>query len=287
MNPEKLVAIVMLVSLTFGAGLDVNVAHLMSVLKNYRLIGGALLANIVIVPLLGVLLVRTFDLEPLVATGFLLMAISPGVPFLVRAAGRKKGGSLGLAVTLAVILPAVSILTVPVTAALVLSPSQAAHVPVVQFFMTLVLFQLVPIVLGVVVADRAPGLAAKLERPMLILFLVTLVALLAMLAPTLIADVKSVYGSRGMFAALLLTVLAIGTGWLFGGSEREYRRTLAIGTGLRNIGLCALIATTNFPDSLVASTVMSYLLVQAVVCTLVGIYFTRTATPVAAGAASA
>ena len=286
MSPQKLIAVIMLVSLTFGAGLEVNVAHLVAVLKNYRLLAGALLANVVIVPILGVLLVRALNLDPLVATGFLLMAIAPGVPFLVKAAGRKKGGSLGLAVTLAVILPAISILTVPLTASFVLPPSQAAHVPVAQFFMTLVLFQLVPIVLGVLVADRVPALAAKLQRPMLILFLITLVALLAMLAPKLISDVKSVYGSRGMFAALILTLLAVGTGWLLGGPEREYRRTLAIGTGLRNIGLCALIATANFPDSIVASTVMSYLLVQFVVCALIGMYFTRTATPVAAGAAS-
>ena len=96
MNPTKVVAIVMLVSIMLNAGLEINREHLMTALKSYGLFARALLANFIIVPLLGVLLVRVFRLDAQVAIGFLLMAIAPGVPFLVRAAGRKPGGALGL-----------------------------------------------------------------------------------------------------------------------------------------------------------------------------------------------
>ena len=50
MNPEKIAAIVMLVSLMLSAGLEINVEHLLAALKNYGLFARALLANFIVVP---------------------------------------------------------------------------------------------------------------------------------------------------------------------------------------------------------------------------------------------
>jgi len=218
-----------------------------------------------------------------VATGFLLMAIAPGVPFVLQAAGRKKGGSLGVAVALAFIMPALSIVTVPLTAQLVLPASEKAHLPVLHFVTTLVLFQLLPLLVGMFVADRAPTFAVKLGRPLVLVFLASILALLVLLGPTLVKAVASVYGSNGMWAMLVIVIASIATGWLLGAPAREYRRTLGIGTALRNIGLGSLVATTSFPGTVVAATVMTYLLIQFFVCTLVGVYFTRTAKSAEAG----
>jgi BASS family bile acid:Na+ symporter len=215
-------------------------------------------------------------LSPAIGTGILLMAIAPGVPFVLQAGGRARGGSLGFAISLAAILPALSVITVPITAAFVLTTLSKSPLPVTQFLTNLVLFQLLPLVLGVIVADRAPALASKLARPVLLVFVVTIVIVLVLLAPKIYHDLLTVYGSRGMLAALCLVLLSIATGWLLGGPERSYRRTLAIGTALRNVGLCALIATTSFSNT-VAAAVMVYLLVQIIVVSLVGAYFKRTA----------
>jgi predicted Na+-dependent transporter len=80
-----------------------------------------------------------------------------------------------------------------------------------------------------------------------------------------------------MLAMLGVTVLAVLFGYLLGGPATSYRRTLAIGTGLRNVGLASVVATGNFADTIVPAAVLTYLLVQFVVCTLVGVYFTRAA----------
>ena len=116
MNPEKIAAIVMLVSVMLSAGLEINVEHLLAALKNYGLFARALLANFIIIPIFGVLLARAFRLDEYIAIGFVLMALAPGVPFLVRAAGRTPGGSLGFAAALAFVMPALSIVTIPLTA---------------------------------------------------------------------------------------------------------------------------------------------------------------------------
>jgi predicted Na+-dependent transporter len=270
-------AAIMLVALTFGAGLEVDREHLKAILRNYGLLGRALLANFIVVPAFGVVIARLFQLAAPVATGFLLMAIAPGVPF-VLASVRKRGGRLGLAVALALFLPALSIVTVPSTAALVLPTAAKAAMPLVRFIATLVLFQLLPLLIGIVVGGRAPVAAAKLGRPLQFVFYASAIVLIVLLLPVIARDVASVYGSRGMWASLFLVLLSLGTGWILGGPAREDRRVLAIGTALRNIGLCALVATASFSQPQVAATVLVYFVIQLIVTSLVGAYFRRTAT---------
>jgi BASS family bile acid:Na+ symporter len=280
-SPVKIVTLILLISMMLNVGLQSNREHLLAVLKNYGLMGRALLANFILVPIFGVLIVRLFQLHEDIATGFLLMAIAPGVPFVVAAGGRKKGGSLGFAVALAFIMPTLSVLTVPITAQWVLPSGAAAHVPAPHILPTLALFQLVPLIVGMLIAANAPTLAEKLERPLGVVFLLSVVALLVLLGPNIARAVASVYGSRGILADLTLVVLSLATGWILGGPESPFRHTLSIATALRNIGLCAVVAASDFPNSLVAPAVMTYLIVQAIVCTLVGAYFTRTSKPAA------
>lgn len=276
MSPEKLISAIVLVSLTFSAGLDVNREHLFAILKDVGLLVRALLANFIIVPVLGVLFVKLFGLPPEIATGVLLMAIAPGVP-LVLISVRKRGGSLGLAVELALFLPLISIVTVPLTAQLVLPPDALARLPLGQFVVTLLLFQALPLLLGIAVGHRAPALAPRLERIFRILFFVSVIVLVVALAPKLAHSVGLIYGSRGMLAMLCVVVFSMLTGLALGGPARETRRVLGIGTTLRNIGLAALIASSSFSASpLVPAAVLTYLLIQFIVVMAVGIYFTRT-----------
>jgi BASS family bile acid:Na+ symporter len=260
MNPEKVAAIVMLVSVMLSAGLEINVEHLLAALKNYGLFARALLANFIVIPIFGVLLARAFRLDEYVAIGFVLMALAPGVPFLVRAAGRTPGGSLGFAAALAFIMPALSIVTIPLTARFIftaglIAPAAAAGtIPFGRIAVTLVGFQLVPL---------------------LLLFFAAVVALLVILGPMLVQAVASVYGSRGMLAMLVLVLLSVGTGWILGGPSIQYRRTLSIATMLRNIGTCAVVATATFPKTLVAPTVLTYFIIQFLISIIFRVYFHR------------
>jgi bile acid:Na+ symporter, BASS family len=288
MNPEKIAAVVMLVSLMLSAGLEINVEHLAAALKNYGLLARALLANFIVIPIFGVLVARAFHLDQYIAIGFVLMALAPGVPFLVRAAGRTPGGSLGFAAMLAFVMPALSILTIPLTARFIfaagfIAPAQATgNVPFGRILVTLVGFQLVPLLVGLLIANRAPKLAAKLRRPLLLLFVVAIVALLVILGPALMKAVAAVYGSRVMWATLVLVLLSLGTGWILGGPQVQYRRTLSIATVLRNIGTCAVVATATFPDTLVAPTVLTYFIIQFLISVIFRVYFRRAAAQAAA-----
>jgi BASS family bile acid:Na+ symporter len=274
MNPAKIVAIAVLISLMLHTGLQVNLAHLGTCLRNYGLLGRALLANFILVPIYGVVIARVFHLSEPIATGLLLMAISPGVPFVVLGGGRTKGGSLGFAVELAFLLPAFSIVTVPITASLVLP---GAHVSTSSIVASLLIFQLLPLLVGIFINERAPEVAARLQRIVGLVVIIVIVMLFVLLGPGLVHAIATVYGSRGIFAMLSVVLLSLLTGWALGGSERAYRRTLSAGTALRNIGLSAVIATTSFGGGAVADAVLTYLIIQMVLVTLVGIFYTRTA----------
>jgi bile acid:Na+ symporter, BASS family len=263
-NIYQIAAMIMLVSLMLSTGLQCDRKALMTVLKDYGLLSRALLANFVIVPLFGVGLVRLFQLDGGVATGFLLMAIAAGAPFLTRSAGAKSGGSMGFAIALAFIMPAVCIVTVPITAQLVLAPGADAQLPFWPFALKLVALQLVPLLVGLWIADSSTTLAAKLRMPLTVLLYAAILVLLVHLVPALFKSVAAVWGSHGIDAMLVIVPLSIATGWLLGGPQTDYRHTLSIATGIRNTGLCILVATTSFPSSIVGATVLTFFLVQFV-----------------------
>lgn len=92
----KISAIVLLVTLMLHVGFQIDRERLRAVLTNYGLLGRALLANCVIVPLLGMFFVWLFHLREAIAVGILLMAISPGGRGILLAGGRKKGAASAL-----------------------------------------------------------------------------------------------------------------------------------------------------------------------------------------------
>jgi len=57
--------------------LETTRGQIMATFTDRRQMGRALLANLVLVPLLGVILARLFARSPDVRTGFLLLALSP------------------------------------------------------------------------------------------------------------------------------------------------------------------------------------------------------------------
>lgn len=272
----KLAALVTLVLLTFGAGLRVKRDDLLPVFKNRPLLLKAFLANFIIVPLLGWSLVRLFQVPTNFAIGILLMAMSPGVPFVMIGAS-KKGGSLEFAVALAFLMPLLSIITIPITAELLLPQDPTQGLPFRQFLTTLVFYQLLPLIAGVIVAARAPAFAERIFRPLFFVFVAALLVVLAALAPRMAAAVSNIFGSRALLTIACLVLLSFVSGWLLGGPELRHRRTLGLGTILRNIGLCISLATVAFPDRGVAVAVMTYLLVQIIVSLTIGSIFSRTA----------
>lgn len=269
MKLQQVVAIVLLLSMMFNAGLQVNRGELLSVFKNVSLLAKALLANFVVVPFAAFVLVRLFWLDDPIATGILLMAISPGVPFIVLAAGKAKGGSHELATTLGLILPALSFFTIPIMAQLMLPASDRVDVPLGQL-MSLLGFQVTPLFIGAVFAAVFPAPAKALIPWLGRLTMIALLALMAILVPSIFRSVIAIFGSRGILAVILIDAISLVTGWLLGGPRNDERFTLAVGTALRNPAMAMVIATTRFSAPAVSASVVVYFLIQFLGATIFG-----------------
>jgi BASS family bile acid:Na+ symporter len=70
-----------LVEMMVAIGLQVTLPELVNSLENWRLLGRAAVANYVVVPSMTVALLTIVDASPMVATGFLIIAVCPGAPF--------------------------------------------------------------------------------------------------------------------------------------------------------------------------------------------------------------
>lgn len=272
----KILAIVMLVSLTFGAGLQVDREHLKEMFAHVGLLARSVLANVVVVPIAAVFVTYALHLKPYIATGILLMAISPGVPFVLSGV-RRKGGSLSFAVALAFLLPLVSIVTIPITAELVLPVQATEELPLARFIMTLLLFQLLPLLAGIAVTALLKRRMPQLERVLNLTFIVAVIALVIVLLPRIGHSIAVIFGSLGIIAIICIDAVCAVTGWLLGGPRIDDRRVLSLATTLRNIGLVSSIATVSFREPEIVAAALTYFVVQVFASITIGLLFTRTA----------
>ncbi len=272
----KVLGFVLLVTTMFGAGLTVDLSRLRAVLNEYGLLARAFLANFVLLPAFAVIVVRAMHVDPMVAAGIVLMSMAPGVPFLVNSAGRKQGGSMAFALTISFVFPAISVLTIPLTIALLSPQGYDVAVPYAKVLAQLAATQLVPLIVGAWLATRLSEPAIeKTDRITRIIFIIAAIAAAVVLLPKLAGYLTSIAGYGHLAVMAIVALFAAAAGWLLGGADVAYRRTLSIATLMRNVGLCLSIATAAFPDSLVVSSVLSYFIIAFVVSMPIRIFYAR------------
>lgn len=246
-----------------AVGLGVAVRDVVTVATNGRLLVRAALANYVCVPFATVILLLLFDAHPMVAAGFLVLAVCPGAPFgppLTILARGKMTLSVGwmtiLAVSSAVIAPAALYLLMPW-----ITGYQALTIDAVYRMMsTLILVQLLPLGAGLGVRNFRPGMADRMLGPALKLGKVLNMAAIVLVMAAdyhLLMEVRL----KGLIGMLLLLMVSLAAGWLLGGRDVESRKTLALTTSLRNVGVGLVIATDAFGGTPAVTAVLAYGLV--------------------------
>ena len=265
------------------AGLDTDVSSILARLRNYRLIGAALLANLVLVPLYASGINRALSVPTDIAIGISLMAVAAGTPLIVMSAGRKKGGSAGAAIDIQFILAAVSVVVAPFILKLMLPNDSLHSLHPGEAIAKLVVVQLIPMVIGIAIASSAKQVAQVLSPVCGAIFIVSIVVLIVMLRKEIYSSILSVTGTHGLIAMFFITLLAMLTGFLLGGPMENERRTLTIATALRNPGLATTIASSYFGRApLIVSAILAYLLVQVITTTVVAAILQRSSRKVAA-----
>lgn len=265
-----------LMEMMVAIGIRVPLADLVGVLRNGRLVAGAVLANYVCVPAITVGLLLLFAAQPMVAAGFLVLAVCPGAPFSPLFVSIAKG-NVTVAVGLMVILAGSSAVVAPLLLH-VLAPLLAGDEPlqldVVRMVGTLLISQLLPLGVGLALRQGRPLLAQRLQGPAdRVSKLLSLAAVGVILAAhfELLAEIRP-RGYVGMLAVLLASGLA---GWLLSPAGADTRKALTLTTSLRNVGVGLVIASGNFAGTPAVTAVVVYGLFEVVGCLVLAMAWGR------------
>jgi BASS family bile acid:Na+ symporter len=263
-----------LVEMMVVVGLQVTLVELAETLGNWRLLGRAAVANYIVVPSMTVALLTIVDASPMVATGFLILALCPGAPFgpsFARIAGADVPQSVGLMIVLAGSSAVISPLLLKGLLPYV-SQSEALHLDLVGILRALVIIQLSPVLIGLLVRRRCPGWANKLVNPLDFFSKILTLGVVCLIMGSQFRTLMEIRltGFIGMSVLLIGSLLV---GWLAGGPGRAYRKSMALATSLRNVGLGLVIATDNFAGSPVTSAALVYGIMQIVASLAVALWW--------------
>jgi len=186
-----------------------------------------------------------------------LLAAAPFAP-VVPVFARLARSDLALAAGLTAVFPLLSALLTPPAAQAALRA--LASVDNLQFNMLTSLVLLtatisLPLVVGVLIRQRAPKLGQRLLRPVEVISEAAGAAALAFVVVVEFGSIVNL-GWRAWLAMGLVSELALWLGWKLGGPARGTRQVVALGTSNRNIALALLVALESFPGTPVVSAVV-------------------------------
>ena len=232
-----------------GLGLSLKLDDFLRVLRQPRTVLIGLLCQIVVLPILCFGLTYASGLPPAIAVGMMLLAASPGGTSATLYTHLARG-DVALSITLTALTSALSILTVPLIANMALDKfyGESATVylelaQVAQIFAIAV----VPALVGVFVQSRYPALAQRLEKPVKILAMVFLVAVVVF---ALVSQwsLVAIWGPTVGVTVLAFNLISFGVGYfvprLFRVAERQ-AIALAMSIGMHNAALVITIALSE------------------------------------------
>jgi len=253
--------IVFITTAVLAIGLSTTLAGALAALRERRLFARVILANFVLVPLVGVALVRVFPLSGDAAIALLLLASAAGGPNAIQFTS-KVSDELDLAAAVLFLLTLVSVVVTPVLVLLTLPVEEPITVPYLRVLGALGGLMLLPLFLGSAVRQRAPTQAAKLAKPLMTLSSLAFVASVVAAASSRQDAAQAVRGST-LAAMLVLTLVSMAIGWWLGGPSQGSRRVLAVATNMRHVPLTVAISIASFPSRDVDIALLAYLLVVA------------------------
>jgi BASS family bile acid:Na+ symporter len=242
----------------FSIGLRTSGGELLHILRARALFVRSLLANCILIPAIGFLLVYLFPLTTDARIGILLLAAIPGTPIALQFTRMSKT-RLAFAAAMTFLLSLVSIAMTPLAIEVMPEVGERSERPVLILMANIALYIALPLLGGVWAARQAPKTTPKLVLP---LGLVATVAFLFLMWETRLMRRQSfnaISGNGAVLAMFLLLLLSMLIGWLIGGPDRETRRISATCTGMRSVIVVLYVARFCFPGTNVYMVPLVYL----------------------------
>jgi BASS family bile acid:Na+ symporter len=252
----NLLTYVFIVTYMISVPLETTHGEIIKTLGHLHLMGRALLANFVVIPILGFAIARIFDLPPDIKIGFLLLAMAPGGLLALQFA-RVSNGNRVFAVALLFTFCLLAILIVPALAVLFFPEDRAGKSPFAWLTVMMLLLIVLPAAVGrllqILMPRQAPKFGLWLGRLSVVVFIIAAVA-----AGRYKSSAIKLMGTYGIEAITVLILVSWAVGWLLGGPDIRNRKVLAISSSMRNVGVCLPIASSYFSRTDVAIPMLAF-----------------------------
>jgi len=227
-----------------GIGLRVPPRGIVGPLTNTRFLAVSLIANWLVCPALGLLVLYLIPIDRPYATGLLLLALAPCAPF-APAVVKMAGGEAAYLATFMVLSAVATVVIMPLAA----PPLVGSPVDAVAIARPLALFVLAPLLVGMAIRHRYPGAADRARRPVEMATgaagLMVLLLVLALYGRGLLNAV----GSHAIAAQLVFLAAITLVAHLLGrGLPDSQRSVVTLGTCTRNLGAALAPVTVIEPD---------------------------------------
>jgi len=232
-----------------GMGLGLTVGDFQRVVQQPKGVAVGMVAQLGLLPLVGLGLAHLFPLSPELAVGVVLLAACPGGPtsnlmtYLAR-------GNVALSITLTAFSSLVTVFTIPLVVNVALGQFMGTatelRLPLVATMVQIAVITLVPVSLGMVIHRQAPAVAARLEGGVKWLSLAFLGLIIVGLLARERANVAGFFVQVGWVTLTLLVVtMALGYGLArLLRLDHPSATAITVEVGIQNGTLAITIAST-------------------------------------------
>ncbi len=245
--------IIFAVASALATGISVTKGSLLTFLSDKRFILTALLANIVIVPVVAYLLALSFQPSESIIIGLTLVGCAAGSAFLPRAVQVGAAYSGQAAALSAVLMIISAVVLIPI---LFLFAPFMPPVSVYILFPALILLVLIPFAAAMGIRSRNEVVAVRISRWM---SAITYIAFIATFIAVFLVNneqLPGVVGTGGIIAAILFILVSFCAGYLLSGRGPGKKEILSFGTAQRHIAIAAVAAFIGFDDPAVLVMVL-------------------------------
>jgi len=233
-----------------GMGMTLIITDFTRIIKYPKAILIGLTNQLIFLPIIGFSLAVTFNLNPIMAVGVIILASCPGGPTSNLITQVCKG-NIALSVSLTAIASIVSILTIPFILSYALeyfvsNTDVTIKLPIIDTILQIMGITIIPISIGMLIRKHNTNFAKRMEKPMrtasTLIFILVFIAVLAANADKLIDGMK-----EAGLVTLVLNIATMGLGYLTASLFKlNFKNTISITieSGIQNGTLALVIATS-------------------------------------------
>ena len=252
-----------------GMGLGLTLNDFKRVFVEPKAVITGLIAQLILLPIVGFALATVFPLSPELAVGVMLLAACPGGPTSNMIAYLVKG-NVALSITMTAISTLITVFTIPLLVNLsmqnFMGEGTALQLPFVKTVIQIAVITIIPITIGMVLHHYTPKLAATVEKSVKWLSLFFLALIIVGLLLKERANVPSFFLQVG-WVTLTLNIVMMALGYNIATISKldiASAKAIAVEVGIQNGTLAITIASTptllNMPTMAIPAAIYSLIM---------------------------